>query len=95
MQSQSGGLNLLFMQYLGCSVSDINLSFCPQQALYDSCAALLVTVCMQNFSLHDAPTLLQLLSAIPIELNVDADEGKNAEEWLIDIRAKHAAASQC
>ncbi|KAL0052387.1 hypothetical protein WJX82_001313 [Trebouxia sp. C0006] len=22
-------------------------------------------------------------------------EGKNAEEWLIDIRAKHAAASQC
>lgn len=35
MQSQSGGLNLLFMQYLGCSVSDIELSFCPQLALCD------------------------------------------------------------
>lgn len=66
MQSQSGGLNLLFMQYPGCSVSDIKLSFCPQHALYDSCATLLATVCIQNFSLHDVPTLLQLLSAIPI-----------------------------
>ena len=41
--------------------------------------------------LHFCDCFLLYLS----ELNVNADEGKNAEEWMIDMRAKHAAASQC